>query len=136
MTQQTSAEDKEVLQALEGVYKAWGENDADAFVENYTEDARVILPGSHLQGKDGVRKTMAAGFAGPLKGSSTVDKVLDIRFLDSTSAVVISESGILMAGETTVPDPRMVMATWVLTKRDGRWLITSYHNCQRDAPGR
>jgi len=130
MTQQAPPEITEVLQ---GVYKAWAENDADAFVVDYTEDARVILPGAFLQGKDQVRAAMAAGFGGPLKGSSTIDTILDVRLLDPNYAVVISESGVLMAGETTVPDPRKVRATWVLTKLDGRWLITSYHNCPRDA---
>ncbi len=42
---------------------------------------------------------------------------------------MISESAILFAGETEVPDDhRKVNATWVFEKRDSRWMIAAYHN--------
>jgi uncharacterized protein (TIGR02246 family) len=74
---------------------------------------------------------MAAAFAGPLKDSSTINKQLGIRFLGPDAAIVVSESGILFAGETEVPEARKVNATWVFEKRDGRWLIAAYHNSPR-----
>jgi uncharacterized protein (TIGR02246 family) len=121
-----------VLEVLDDVYKAWAANDADAFVAHYTEDAAAILPGSYRAPRDGVRDSMAAGFAGPLKGSSTVNKALDVRLYGTDTAVAITESGVMLAGESEVPAPRMVLATWVLVKRQGQWLITSYHNSPRD----
>jgi uncharacterized protein (TIGR02246 family) len=130
MTLQSTAE---ITQVMENVYKAWGDNDADAFVADYTQDAVAILPGSYRSGKEGVRASMVAGFAGPLKGSSTVNKLISVREYGPDTTVVTSESGILFAGETAVPDARMVLATWVLVRRDGKWLIASYHNCPRDA---
>jgi uncharacterized protein (TIGR02246 family) len=133
MTEQSTAEAAQVEQVLSDVYKAWAENDADAFVAPYTDDATAILPGSYRKGKENIRASMAAGFAGPLKGSSTVNQTLDVRLFGPDTAVVTSESGILMAGESEVPAQRMVLATWVLTKRDGKWLVNSYHNSPRDA---
>jgi uncharacterized protein (TIGR02246 family) len=82
-----------------------------------------------------IRQNMALSFKGPLKGSSTYNKQLSIRFLGKDGAIVVSESGILLAGETEVPDPRKVNATWVLEKRNGRWLIAAYHNSPVLAPG-
>jgi uncharacterized protein (TIGR02246 family) len=78
---------------------------------------------------------MALAFAGPLKGSSTANKQLSLRFAGRDAAIVLSESGILLAGETEVPDERKVNATWVLEKRDGRWLIAAYHHSPALIPG-
>jgi len=44
------------------------------------------------------------------------------------ATAVVSESGILLAGQTEVPDATKVNATWVLEKRDGQCLIAAYHN--------
>ena len=72
---------------------------------------------------------MALAFEGLLKGSSTSNKQISIRFVGRDGAIVISESAILFPGETEVPDDvRKVNATWVLEKRDGQWLIAAYHN--------
>jgi hypothetical protein len=51
------------------------------------------------------------------------------------TAIVVSESGILFAGETEVPDTGKVNATWVFEKRNGQWLIAAYHNSPVLAPG-
>jgi len=110
-------------------YKAWEAGDADGMVANYTEDATAIMTGLLSEDREVIRQNMALGFEGPLKGSSTYNKQLSIRFLGRDSAIVISESAILFAGETEVPaDARKVNATWVLEKRDGQWLIAAYHN--------
>jgi uncharacterized protein (TIGR02246 family) len=130
MTQQSTTE---ITQVLENVYKAWEDNDANAFVADYTEDAVAILPGQYHSGKEGVRKSFTGAFAGPLKGSSTVNKLISVREYGPDTAIVNSESGIMFAGETEVPDARMVLATWVLVKQDGKWKVASYHNSPRDA---
>ncbi len=110
-------------------YKAWEAGDADGMVANYTADATAIMTGSLSEDREVIRQNMALGSEGPLKGSSTYNKQLSIRFLGRDSAIVISESAILFAGETEVPaDARKVNATWVLEKRDAQWLIAAYHN--------
>lgn len=120
---------------LAEAYRAWEANDADAFVANYTEDATAILPGSLRDSREVIRQGMAKSFEGPLKGSSTYNKQLSVRFLGNDGAVVVSESGIILAGETEVPDARKINATWVLEKRDGKWHIAAYHNSPMLAPG-
>jgi uncharacterized protein (TIGR02246 family) len=87
------------------------------------------MPGVFRNGKEEVRAHMAAAFAGPLKGSRATDEPQAIRFLGADTAVVVSEGGILMAGQTEIPHGRRVRATWVLTRRDGKWLIAAYQNC-------
>jgi uncharacterized protein (TIGR02246 family) len=131
------AQDEAAIQAvLVDSYKAWEAGDADGMVANYTADATAIMTGSLRDGRDAIRHSMALAFQGPLKGSSTYNKRLGIRFVGRDGAIVISESAILFAGETGVPDDaRKVNATWVFEKRDGEWLIAAYHNSPVLAPG-
>ncbi|GAB2862549.1 hypothetical protein GCM10027176_75560 [Actinoallomurus bryophytorum] len=125
----TDTRDREVLAVLDGIYEAWADNDADAFVASYTEDATSILPGSYSAGRTATRDRMAAGFAGPLKGSQVRDEVQSIRHLSADAAIVVTRSAVVMAGETEPPGDRWVIATWTLTRRNGRWLLAAYHNC-------
>jgi uncharacterized protein (TIGR02246 family) len=77
---------------------------------------------------------MAAGFDGPLRGSSTVDRQLSLRFVGDDAAIAVSEGGILFAGEDAVPEARKIRATWVFEKREGRWMVAAYHNSPVQAP--
>ena len=122
-------EDKAAIQAvLVDSYKAWEAGDAEGMVADYTADATAIMTGSLRDSRDAVRESMALAFDGPLKGSSTYNKQLSLRFVGRDAAIVVSESGILFTGQTEVSDTGKVNATWVFEKRDGRWLIAAYHN--------
>ncbi|GLW68393.1 hypothetical protein Kpho02_06920 [Kitasatospora phosalacinea] len=131
----TRTEDEAAINAVLGAtYRAWEANDADAFVAHYNEDATAILPGSLRGSREVIRESMAKGFEGMLKGSSTYNKQLSLRFLGDSAAIVVSESGILFAGESEVPDARKINATWVLEKKDCSWYIAAYHNSAMLAP--
>jgi uncharacterized protein (TIGR02246 family) len=123
--------------ALRGVFdevsSAWGDGDADAFTRWYADDATVILPGFYLPGKDAIRASMAAAFAGPLTGSRRIHQVRSIRHLGTGTAVVISDSATVFPGEAEPAAERRERATWVLSRRDGRWLIEAYHSCPENA---
>lgn len=128
-------EDETAIEAvLADSYTAWEAGDADAMVAHYTADASAILPGSLRDSRAVIRDNMALAFEGPLKGTSTYNRRLSIRFVGRDGAIVLSESGVLFAGETEVPEPRKVNATWVFEKRDGQWLIAAYHNSPVLAP--
>jgi uncharacterized protein (TIGR02246 family) len=122
------AEERAVLQVLNDLYAAWAANDADALAALYTEDGTSILPGAFRRNPADLRAAMAAAFAGPMKGSRAIDEVQSVRFLTPDVAVVISEAGILMAGETELPADRLRRATWVLARQAGTWRIAAYHN--------
>jgi uncharacterized protein (TIGR02246 family) len=135
MSESRAADEAAIQAVLVDSYKAWEAGDADGMVANYTADATAIMTGSLRDSRDVIRESMALAFAGPLKGSSTYNKQLSVRFVGRDGAIVVSESGILFAGETEVPEPRKVNATWVFEKRDGQWLIAAYHNSPALAPG-
>jgi uncharacterized protein (TIGR02246 family) len=127
-TQITTSNQTEALAAIDAVYAAWAANDADALAGLYTDDATVVQPGVFKKSKDEIRSTMAAGFAGPLKGSHVLDTPQSVRFLGDDIAVVIAEGGIVMAGAADGRPERVVRATWVLAKRDRQWMVAAYHN--------
>ncbi|WP_412538830.1 SgcJ/EcaC family oxidoreductase [Longispora sp. K20-0274] len=131
------AADVAAIQAvLVASYKAWEAGDADGMVAHYTEDATAIMTGSLRGSRDVIRESMALAFAGPLKGTSTYNRQLSLRFVGRDAAIVVSESGILFPGQTEVADAGKVNATWVLEKRGGQWLIAAYHNSPALAPER
>jgi uncharacterized protein (TIGR02246 family) len=96
-------------------------------VADYLDDASVVQPGVYKKDRQEIQSTMAGGFAGPLKGSRVIDQPRDVRFLNEDTAIVISEGGIVSPGQNAVPSEGTVRATWVLAKRDGRWLVAAYH---------
>ena len=128
MSDSRAADEAAIQAVLVDSYKAWEAGDADGMVANYTADATAIMTGSRRDSRDVISQSMALAFEGPLKGSSTYNKQLSLRFLGDDAAIVISESGILFPGQTEVPEAAKVNATWVFEKRDGQWLIAAYHN--------
>ena len=115
------------------VSRAWADGDADAFARRYAEDATVIFPGTYLPGREAIRAAMAAAFAGPLKGSRRIHDLQAIRFPGDRTAVVISNSATVVAGEPEAPAERWERVTWLLSRRDGRWLIEAYHSSPQNA---
>jgi uncharacterized protein (TIGR02246 family) len=135
MSDSRAADEAAIQAVLVDSYKAWEAGDADGMVASYAADATAIMTGSLRDSRDVIRENMALAFAGPLKGSSTVNKQLSIRFVGRDAAIIVSESGILFAGQAEVPETGKVNATWVFEKRDGQWLIAAYHNSPVLAPG-
>jgi uncharacterized protein (TIGR02246 family) len=125
---QTVTPTDRVLQVIQSVYAAWADGDAEAFADLYTDDATVVQPGVYKQNNDDIRTTMAAGFAGPLKGSRISDEPRSVRFLGPDTAVIITEGGVIMAGQNEVALERLVRGTWVIVKQGERWLVAAYHN--------
>ncbi|MCW2889850.1 MAG: hypothetical protein JWL58_6712 [Streptosporangiaceae bacterium] len=114
---------------FDAVSRAWADNDADLFVQSYTDDATAILPGYHLPSRTDIRASMAAAFTGPLKGSRRIHMVQNVRFLNDDIAIVISRSGTQFPGEAEPAPEQWALATWVLARHAGKWLIEAYHDC-------
>jgi uncharacterized protein (TIGR02246 family) len=106
---------------LDRLYAAWG--DADAFAALYRPDATVVMPGVFRRGRAAVRDSMAAAWAGPLRGSRPVDEPRDVRVFGDT-AVVVSRAGILLPGETELAPAGERLATWVLHRGE----VAAYTN--------
>jgi uncharacterized protein (TIGR02246 family) len=126
MTNTPARDEAAVRAVIDGVYAAWAANDPDAFVAAYTADTTAALPETYLVGKDAVRSTMAAMFAGPFRGCRASHEVRDVRMLGDT-AIVVTKGTVVLAGRTD-PEP-WVLETWVLSRGPDSWLVRAYHNC-------
>jgi uncharacterized protein (TIGR02246 family) len=125
-----SDNDEAVRAILARTVTAWTANNADAFADLYAEDATVMLAGGvYLRGRDEIRAYMAAGFAGPLRGTRGLDEPESVRLLGDDAAVAISLSGYLLDGETRPSADHTRRATWVLSRYDGAWSVAAYANC-------
>ena len=67
--------DTDIHAVFDEVSSAWEDGDTNAFVAWYADDATAILPAFYLPGKEAIRTSMAAAFAGPLKGSRRIHQV-------------------------------------------------------------
>ena len=121
-----SQDEAAISDVLGGVYEAWNDANPAAFVASYLDDASAVLPGAHMKSKAEIEGAMAYSFAGPLKGTRSSGKTLDVRFVSDETAVVISEAGVLLPGEIEAPPERTSLATWVIVRQDGHWRIAAY----------
>jgi len=123
--------DDAVREILRATVSAWTANDPDAFAGRYAKDATVTLAdGTYLRGRDEIRAFMAAGFAGPLRGTSGLDEPESVRLLGDGAAVVLSLSGFHGPGAAA---GRVRRATWVLSRHGEEWLVDAYANCPTPA---
>lgn len=122
--------DQAVRDVVTAIGAAWAAGDAAAFAALYAPDATVVLPdGVYLTGRSAIRAFTAPGFAGPLQGSLTVNDDVEVRLIGDDVAIATSLGGVKMAGEAEVATDRIRRATWVLSRRDGQWLVDAYTTC-------
>jgi uncharacterized protein (TIGR02246 family) len=112
------------------VSQAWVANDAVAFGNVFTADASFIVPGedTYLKSRAEIRAYMANIFAGPYKDVRPIANVLNLKCIDRDVAVVVTQGGLLMPGETVVPPERIGRQTWTIVRQHRDWLATAYQN--------
>lgn len=114
--------------------ETWAAHDAEGFGELFTEDGTLILPGVYQKGRAEIRAFMESAFAGHLKGSRVTGQPIDIKLLGADTVALITQGGVIAAGETELSDKAAIRASWILVKRDGQWKLAVYHNCPRNRP--
>lgn len=121
------------LAAVPGrLVSAWAAHDAEAFSQLFVEDGTLILPGVYKKGRDDIREFMAAGYAGPYKGTNVTGTPLDIKPLGDGAFALITVGGVLAPGEKEVSTKEAIRASWILVNDEGTWRLAVYHNCPRD----
>lgn len=127
------AADQAAIAALPArMIETWAAHDTEGFADLFTEDGTLILPGVYKKGRAEIQQFMAAAFAGPYKGSRVTGQPIDIKPLGTGAVALITQGGVIPAGETELPDKAAIRASWILVKRDGQWRLAVYQNCPRD----
>jgi uncharacterized protein (TIGR02246 family) len=124
-----TTDERAVRAVLDAVYAAWADNDVDAFVALYAPDATAVHTGTLMPNRDAVRATIAASFAGALRGSEGIHEVQSVRFVGADTALVLSTGAIRFAGQNEPAAASRTLDGWVLCNHDGRWLVEAFHNC-------
>jgi uncharacterized protein (TIGR02246 family) len=130
----TSAPDETAVRAvIDGVYAAWAENDAQAFVAGYAEEATAQLPGTYLRDRETVRSCMEAEFAGRLRGTRATHDVVSVRLISPDVAIVIGRAAVVMSGQSEAVPETSSLDTWVLSRRGGTWRVEAYQGSPEHA---
>ncbi|WJK42572.1 SgcJ/EcaC family oxidoreductase [Solwaraspora sp. WMMA2056] len=128
----TDADRAAVAALPQRVVAAWAAHDATAFAGVFASDGTLILPGLFLKGRDKIGAYMDQAFAGPYKGTRVTGQPFDVKFLSTDVALMLTEGGVLLPGETDVADGRAIRASWLATKVNGQWHLAAYQNTPRD----
>jgi uncharacterized protein (TIGR02246 family) len=130
-----SSEEAAVRNVFSAFRQAWDQPGMPGFETLFTEDADfVVITGKWLKGRDEIvsyhRELLRTTYA----GSHSIPYSVTARFLTSEIAVAHVASGAryMRDGKEQM---RTGLSTATLVKRNGKWLITAFHNTLTSGPG-
>ena len=126
-----------IRKVVDAFVDAWNQHDVHAFAAAFAEDADFTnVRGVGAHGRAAVEEFHAPVFATVFKSSHQTAKNIQIRFLAPDLASVDVRWEMTGAvGPDGVPIPvRQGLLNWIVTRREGRWLILIMHN--QDLPPR
>jgi len=121
-----NGEEGHVLTAPLRIRGAWDANDADAFADMFIENGSMLVGDSQLMNREEIRTYMSEAFKGGFKGTRWNEDPQEIRLLNDTVAVAVTQGGIVRGGQDAVAPSDQVRALWVIVKRDGDWRVASH----------
>jgi uncharacterized protein (TIGR02246 family) len=127
-----SEADKVAIATLtQKVIAAWAYHDAAAFAGVFTEDGTMIIAGQYHKGRAAIQSYMEEAFTGKWQGSQVTGKPIDLRFLSDDVALLLTQGGALLPGETEVAEEGAIRASWTAVRVDGQWQLAAYQNTPR-----
>jgi uncharacterized protein (TIGR02246 family) len=124
----TDAAQKAVLTVPQQIQAAWATNDPDVFADIFTENGSLLMSDTQLTSREQIREYMTNGFNGYLRGAHVTGFPLSVKFLRDDVAFVVTEGGIIFAGDTDVKPENAIRATWIIVQRDGAWKLFSHQS--------
>lgn len=122
----TAEAEKAVLTVPMRIQEGWERNDADYFADTFAENGSLLMKDDQLISREEIRAYMAAGFAAEFHGAKVRGWPLSVKFLDDTTALVISQGGIVLDGETETAPERQVRVAWVIVRQDDGLKLLSH----------
>jgi uncharacterized protein (TIGR02246 family) len=128
----TSNSDAAAIAALtQRMVAGWAYGEAETIADLFVEDGTMILAGVYCANRDEIRDYFAKAFEGTYKGTQVTGKPISIRDLGPDVAILLSQGGVLEAGETEVSESGAIRASWLVVRRDGQWRLAAYQNSPR-----
>lgn len=120
--------ERAVLTVCMRIQHAWAVNDPDRFAALFTENGSLLMRDEQLASRAEIHAHMAAGFRGPYQGARVKGWPVSVTFLTDDVALVITEGGIIMAGESDLAPERLIRATWVIVRQGDDWRLMSHQS--------
>jgi len=127
MSSNKDADSAAIKQAVASFADTWNSHDAHAVALRYEEDGDFSsVNGEPSHGRKELEQHYQTIFSTFLKNAHTTDTVRSIRFLAPDLASVDID---WLVNEPSAPGGvlRKGLLTWIMTKRNGQWIITIYH---------
>jgi uncharacterized protein (TIGR02246 family) len=103
----------------------WDANDAEGLADIFVENGSFLVGDEQLTSQSQIRDYMKAAFAGGLGGTKLAQEPVEVRLLTADTALIITNGGIVPAGETELPAGASTRDVWITVKRDGVWHLFS-----------
>jgi uncharacterized protein (TIGR02246 family) len=126
-TSSRDADTAAIKQTVAAFQDTWNTHDAHALAMKYVEDGDFSsVKGEDSHGWKQLEDHYATVFGTFLKNAHTTDTVRSIRFLGPDTASVDID---WLVNEPSAPGGvlRKGLLTWIVTKRNGQWMIMIYH---------
>lgn len=134
-TSQTGNQDEAAIrQIVKNVESAWNAHDGKMFAAPFATDADyVVVNGMYIKGRDAIEKGHIGIFTTIYKDSRNAATVKSVRFLRPDVAVAHVEWNLEFkaGGETK---KARAMNTMIMTKDNGKWSISAFHNTPIQPP--
>jgi uncharacterized protein (TIGR02246 family) len=115
--------------------RSWNHPGMPGFEELFTEDADfVVITGRWLKGRPEIVRYHRELLQSVYAGSRSLPPSTTVRFLMPDIAIAHVASGARYTRDGA-EHVRTGLATATLVKREGRWLITAFHNTLTSGPG-
>lgn len=125
----TRPDEKAVLTVPMRIQAAWAANDADAFADAFAQNGSLLIRDEQLTSREDIRRFMADAFRGAYRGARVKGWPIEVTFLSDAVAMVVTEGGILMPGQTEIAPTSLIRATWVIVRRpDGTLELMSHQS--------
>src|ERR1700731_1350248 len=133
----TQADSTAIKQTFTDFYESFSHHDAHATAMTFAEEGDFTnMRGIHRHGRTEIETWFANLFKVNLKSSNRPDTVRSIRFFSPQVATVDADTvitGTKAADGSDVP-PRKGLMIVTMTKQNGRWLISVFHEAEFPAP--
>ena len=129
----TDADAASIKQVFADFYESFSRHDAHAAAMTFAEDADFTnMRGVHSHGREEIEKWLASLFRGNLGEAHRTDIVRTIRFYNPQLAAVDADTVITgtKAADGSEMPPRKGLMIVVITKQNGRWLISDFHEAE------
>jgi len=109
---------------------AWNRQDLNLFASLFAPDVNYItFMGEHISGLGAnIRMHRQLWSNSFMKGATLEGEIVDIKFTDEGTAVMIANGGVKLRFHKKMPASRFSINTTVLVKQNGEWKISSFQN--------